>query len=55
MLFRSLLSAFRTAHWSFGLGAVLLSAVVIAKNFQDAKLELLRRQEEEKTQIAENR
>lgn len=51
----SLLSAFRTAHWSFGLGAVLLSAVVIAKNFQDAKLELLRRQEEEKAQIAENR
>lgn len=35
----SALAAFRTGRWSFALGAALLSAVVIAKNYRDAKLE----------------
>ncbi len=34
----SLLCAFYTEHWSFALGAVLLSLIVIAKNFRDAKI-----------------
>ncbi len=34
----SLLTAFATCRWSFALGSALLSAVVIAKNYRDAKL-----------------
>lgn len=35
----SALAAFRTGHWSFALGAALLSTVVITKNYRDARLE----------------
>ncbi len=35
----AVLAAFRTGHWSFTFGAVLLSAVVIAKNYRDSRLE----------------
>ncbi len=34
----SLGAAFFTGHWSFALGAALLSAVVIVKNYRDARL-----------------
>lgn len=54
----SALAAFRTGRWSFALGAALLSAVVIAKNYQDAKLGsgakgFRHRQKKEEPQIKE--
>ncbi len=49
------LAAFRTGHWSFALGAALLSMVVITKNYQDARQEagtkiFQRRQKSDKPQ-----
>lgn len=41
------LAAFYTQRWSFALGCALLSAVVILKNYRDAKLPLPQTEQEE--------
>ncbi len=48
----SLLSAFYTHRWSFALGTVLLSAVVILKNYRDAKIPLPQPPEQEEPQVS---
>lgn len=43
----AVLAAFYTQRWSFALGCALLSAVVILKNYRDAKLPLPQAEQEE--------